>query len=116
MRCSHEVSEQKVWERIQNGVMKPHPYCRKCGALKNISSDRAKSLGHFLRALSEIRRCVERRGQKISEAQIRLIMKELIENDFDDLWSMSYTAQKNLFKSVVRKYVRIPEDLVERFL
>jgi len=117
MRCSHEKADEKVWDRTWNGVMKSHPYCRKCGALKNVSSDRARKMSHFLVVLSNLRREVEKRGYKISEAQIRLIMKELREiEDFDDLWSMSYSIQRRVFMDTVRKYVRVSRELLESVL
>ena len=113
MPCAHE-SNRKVWAKMQNGVMGIHPYCSKCGTLKNISSDRGKKISYFARALSRLRKNLERRGYKISEAQIRLIIKELNEIDgFEDIWWITFSKQKEIFISVVRKYIRVSEDFIE---
>ncbi len=113
MRCEHR-SSRKVWAKMQNGVMKPHPYCARCGTLKNVSSDKGKSINYFIVALSRLRKILERRGYKISDAQIRLIVKDLKNTDgFTDTWWMTFSRQKEIFTCVVWKYVKISKDLID---
>ncbi|RLI81589.1 hypothetical protein DRP04_05750 [Archaeoglobales archaeon] len=114
--CIHE-SNKKDWAKMQNGVMKLHPYCNKCGTLKNVSSDRGKKIGYFVMTLSKLRRVLERRGYKISEAQIRLIVKELSETEgFDDIWWITFSKQKEIFIQTVRKYIRVSRELLESMI
>lgn len=113
MSCVHE-SSKKDWVRMQNGVMKLHPYCNKCGTLKNVSSDRGKKISYFVNALSRLKKILERRGYKISEAQIRLIVKELSEIEgFDDIWWITFSKQKEIFIRTVRKYIKVSRELLE---
>ena len=113
MRCAHE-SNRKVWAKMQNGIVKLHPYCNNCGTLKNVSSDRGKKISYFVIALSRLRKILERKGYRVSEAQIRLIVKELSETDgFEDIWWITFSKQKEIFIQIVRKYIKVSRELLE---
>ncbi len=113
MQCVHE-SNRKDWAKMQNGVMRHHPYCNKCGTLKNVSSDRGKKISYFIMALSRLRKVLNERGYKVSEAQIRLIVKELSEVEgFDDTWWITFSKQKEIFIQIVRKYIKVSRELLE---
>ncbi len=102
---------------MQNGILKLHPYCNKCGTVKNVSSDKGKKISYFVASLSELRKILAKRGYKISDVQIRLIIKELGEIDgFDDTWWITFSKQKEIFISTVKKYVRVSEDVIEAVL
>ena len=117
VNCLHEADGCRVWLNMQNGIIKLHPYCKICGVVKNVSSDRGKKIGYFVAVLSRLRKVLERRGYKISESQIRLILKELSEFDeFKDLWWVTFSGQREIFVSVVRKYVRVSEDIIRSCL
>jgi hypothetical protein len=114
--CNHRAG-RKIWLDTQTGGLKLHPYCVNCGTIKNVSSDRGKKMGYFIRALSDLRKVLEMRGYKVSDAQIRLISKELSEYDgFDDLWWITFSKQKEIFVNVVCKYIRVSRELVESVL
>ncbi|MBE8539353.1 hypothetical protein [Geoglobus acetivorans] len=113
MGCDHE-SGKGDWARLPNGVMKLHPCCSKCGTLKNVSSDRGEKMSYFIITLSKLRKVLRERGYKMSEAQIRLIARELSETEgFEDTWWITFSAQREIFIQTVRKYVRVPRDLLE---
>jgi len=76
-KCKHELSSSKEWLPSDNGILKLHPYCRICGVVKNVSADKGKKLGYFVNILSALKRDLEKRGYKISQTQIRLILNEL---------------------------------------
>ena len=117
MECPHEPGYERYWLPMQNGVMKLHPYCERCGTIKNVSSDRGKKMGYFAAALSRLRKVMERKGYKISDAQIRLIMKELSETEgFEDVWWITFSKQKEIFVEVVKKYVKVSRDVIESVL
>lgn len=107
VRCKHEScgAAEKVWlpyefEGTRRGL-KPHPYCIHCGTVKNISSDKAKTMGHYTNMLARM---------PITKVQLRLIIKELKNMDFDDAYSMTKSEQEKVFSSVVRKYCKAPRE------
>jgi len=115
-RCLHRSSNDKVWLPTEIGVFKKHPYCVSCGVVKNISSDRGKSLGYFANVLANLKRYLESRGYKVSQAQIRLILKELKKLEADDIYSISFSKQKELFVDIAMKYIKVRRELIDGFL
>ncbi len=115
MACNHRDSPERYHLPMHNGIIAPHPACRECGYIKNISPDKAKKLGYFANVLAEMK---SHRGRKLlSDAQIRLILKELEKVEgFDDDYFMSFTAQKVAFIRAVRKYSSLSPSFVESFL
>jgi|Deesub1362B_J571_1020462.scaffolds.fasta_scaffold00502_5 hypothetical protein len=113
----HKSSYERVWLPSLNGLLQPHSLCESCGSVKNISSDRAKSLGYYTNTLAEIKSHLERKGGKLTQVQIRLIIKELegIE-DFADTYIMRGSVQKSIFINTVRKYTGFSRSLIESFL
>lgn len=112
MKCKHEVGGED-WLASQNGIVKLHPYCGKCGVVKNISSDKGRSMGYFMKCLSQLRRNLQKFGYKVSEAQIRLISNELCcREEFIDNWWVSFSQQKELYAKAVKKYVNVSKEVV----
>jgi hypothetical protein len=101
------------------------PYCSKCGIVKNIGSDRARKLGFFATALGRLKNRIDKEHDrstysiaKISEAQVRLVIKSLESVEaFDDPYAMTFHAQLELFEAAV-KYVRpdVPVAVLEEIL
>ena len=124
MSCAHKSCgiAEKVWHPyeiagVKNGV-KPHSYCIRCGTLKRVSSssDRSKSIGYYINALTEI---LKTPGEKkrITKVQIRLIVKELEGMaDFCDTYWVTKSAQDGMFIRVVQKYCKISEGFLKSFL
>lgn len=111
MSCDHKPcgNIQKVWlpyeVRGHMKGLKSHPYCLRCGAVKNISSDRAKPLGYFMNVLSSLH---------VTKVQTRLIAKDLEElEDFDDAFSISSFIQEQIFINIVKKYSSLPEHTIK---
>ena len=115
MSCTH-ISCDKEWLPAANGLLGLHPYCMRCGAVKNVSSDRGRKLGYFANAIHNLKNHLSRRNFKISQAQIRLIMKEFIDGGFDDVYSVSFSIQKKAFIQIVKKYIRVSEETVGCFV
>ena len=115
--CSHRScgTEQKIWLPVRNdgkSEVVPHPWCIKCGMVKNISSDRAKKMGYWINILSYISNRFN-----ITQAQKRLVVKELESYDgFDDTYSMRGSSQQKIFVEVVKKYLNIREETIYSFL
>ena len=72
---------------------------------------------YFIARLMKLRKVLRCMGYKVSEAQIRLIIKELADTDgFSDTWWITYTKQKEIFVSVVKKYVNVSKSFIESFV
>ncbi len=115
-KCLHKSSNDKVWLPLEIGVFKKHPYCVSCGVVKNVSSDRGKGLGYFANVLAKLKKCLEKRGYRISQAQIRLILKEFEEMNADDVYSISFSKQKEIFVNIAAKYIKVSRGMIESFL
>jgi len=104
-------SAEKVWlpyefEGRSRGL-KPHSYCIHCGAVRNISADRAKPMGYYMNILARL---------GITKVQIRLIAKELERVDFDDAYSMTRSEQKEVFTRVVKEHSKVRENRIRASL
>ncbi len=111
MSCDHKLcgNIQKVWlpyeVRGHMKGLKSHPYCLLCGAVKNISSDRAKPLGYFMNIVSSL---------PVTKVQTRLIAKDLEElEDFEDAFSISSFMQEQIFVNIVKKYSSLHEHTIK---
>ena len=119
MNCAHKSCgrNDKVWLPFEiageNKGLKLHPYCVHCGSVKNISSDRARNIGYYVNVLARMghhTRCV-------TKVQMRLIVKALEGCDgFEDPYSMTGYAQRNIFIDAVKKYCNLSEHLVSSML
>ena len=120
LKCEHLDcgNHEKVWlpHIIREDMcgLKSHPYCIKCGIVKNIGSDRAKGIGYFINVLSRLEKHLKLPG---STVRMRLSVKELEKlEDFEDIYSMSKHTQEKVFTSVVKKYYQIPDNTIQHFL
>ena len=115
--CEHNScgSTEKIWlpyyydSRMRG--LRPHPYCMVCGLIKNLSSDRPRTIGYYLNALSELSKTY-----KIAQVQIRLISQEFERQRLNDSYGMDRQQQEKLFIGIVRKYVNVPEKALTELL
>jgi hypothetical protein len=106
MVCEHKSYGEKAWlpyeYRGKLRGLKAHPVCSKCGLVKNVSSERPKSLGHYLNILGQLAI-----AYSISLVQIRLISRELV--CLGDSYGFCRHQQDEVFKEIVQKYAKVPE-------
>ena len=120
LKCDHVDcgNIEKVWLpyiiRERPIVLKSHPYCIHCGMVKNIGSDRAVGSGYFINALSQMEKYLKLPG---SSVRMRLVAKDL-ENieDFEDNYSMTKYAQEKTFINIIKKYYKLPDRTIQKFL
>ncbi|MFW6185380.1 MAG: hypothetical protein ACOC5C_01755 [Halobacteriota archaeon] len=112
----HETSSTREWLPGDNGLLKKHPYCVRCGTVKNISSDRGKKTGYFVNVIHSIKEHMERKDYIVTQAHTRLIIKEFEERGLGDSYSLRYSTQRKVFTELVKKYLRVSEDTVKNFL
>lgn len=72
---------------------------------------KGRELGYFAICLSKLRKILRKKGHKVSEAQIRLVMKDL--SNIDGFEEIDFSRQKGIFMSVVSKYVRVSRHTME---
>ena len=115
--CHHDSCgrEQRVWvptsERKGSDVSL-HPWCMKCGLIKNISDDNSHKIGYWMNVLSTISKRFS-----LTQVQKRLVAKELeSSNYFDDTYGSFGSAQKELFIETVRKHCNISHNTIDSFI
>ncbi len=111
--CEHK-SGGNEWLPILKGheedILALHPYCGSCGLVRNIGPDRAKRVGRYTEALSEVERFLKHESEKgarykLTECQKRLIVKTMEQDDiFTDLYGTLASAQEERFVEIVQKY------------
>ena len=115
--CEHKISgsREKIWlpyyfEGRERGL-KPHPYCIECGLIKNLSSDKPRSLGYFMILIAEL-------GERyrIAKIQTRLITLEMEKLALDDRFGMDRQQQEELFVEITIRILNVPERAVSELL
>ena len=114
--CKHESCgrECRVWlpvETITSEVI-PHPWCKHCGLVKNISDDRPKELGYWINILSRISNQFS-----LKKVQTRLVSKYLEDNRyFNDLYGITGSAQSSEFIKTVFRICKIPKNSINSLI
>jgi hypothetical protein len=115
--CEHKISgnTQKVWmpyyfEGRERGL-KPHPYCIECGLIKNLSSEKPRSIGYFMNIIAEL-------GvrYKIAKIQTRLIALDIERLALDDKFGMDRKQQEELFVEITTRILNVPARAVVELL
>ena len=111
--CEHKISgsREKIWltyyfEGRERGL-KPHPYCIECGLVKNLSSEKPRSIGYFMNLIAEL-------GirQKVAKIQTRLIALEMERLALDDKFGMDRKQQEDLFVEITTRILNVPARAV----
>lgn len=120
MKCKHLdcVNSEKIWLpytiRELSFGLQSHPFCIRCGMVRNITSDRSKSIGYFINVISNLNKHIKTPGASV---RMRLAVKELQQiEDFEDNYSMSKYVQEKTFINIIKKYYKIPERTIIQFL
>jgi len=111
--CRHRSIDDDwlpLLRRKSEMTLAPHPYCNKCGLVRNIGPDRPRKIGFYVDKLSELERYLKNEDSKggkskLTEAQKRLIVKDMAEQEvFNDLYGVLASTQKDKFIEIIRKY------------
>jgi hypothetical protein len=110
--CAHRAHDSD-WLPLLKGkselTLAPHPYCERCGLVRNIGPDRPRKLGYYtdvLNALEEHLENEHKKGgkHKLIEAQKRLIVKRMQEDElFQDLYGVLASSQEERFIEIVKE-------------
>ena len=109
MVCEHKSYGKVAWLPYEYmGLLrglKAHPYCSECGLVKNVSSNKPKSIGYYLNFLG-----ILAEAYSLSRVQLRLISREL--KCLEDPYGFSRYQQEEVFKEALLKYTTIPESFI----
>ncbi|OPY51074.1 MAG: hypothetical protein A4E49_02358 [Methanosaeta sp. PtaU1.Bin112] len=115
--CEHKMSgsREKVWlpyyfEGRERGL-KPHPYCVECGLIKNLSSEKPRSIGYFMNIIADLGN-----HYKVAKVQTRLIALEMEKQAMDDKFGMDRMQQEDLFVEIVTRILNIPARVVSEYM
>ena len=124
--CDHE-SRDYDWlpmlRKLESMTLAPHPYCEKCGLVRNVGPDRPKKVGYYMEVLSRIEKHLKKEHDKgskfkLTETHKRLIVKKIQDEEvFFDLYGVMATTQEERFLEIVKE-VRpdIEECVIEYYL
>ena len=116
-RCEHQKSgsKEKIWlpyyYKGRDRGLKPHPFCTECGLIKNLSSDRPRSIGFYMNVIAELGK-----HYKIAKVQIRLIALEMEKQALDDKFGMDRQQQEMLFVETTIRILNVPKKAVDELL
>ena len=115
--CEHKISgsKEKIWlphyfEGRDRGL-KPHPYCKECGLVKSLSSDRLHSIGYFMNIIAELGK-----HHKISQVQTRLIALEMEKQSISDAFGIDRHQQEILFIEITTRILNVSARSVTQLL
>lgn len=114
-KCSHRSCglEKQEWLPMYGSKdVARHPWCVKCGQVKNITDDKTKKLGYWMNALAEIANYYS-----LKQVQKRVISTELANHEeFNDTYGITGSYQKELFKSILNKYYKISSKVIDSII
>jgi len=100
---------------IRNKLLAPHPYCRRCGAVKNLSQGKAYGIGRYANLLARMK--YNKKEKLLSDIQVRLILGELKALEgFEDSYVMDREKQEEHFIRAVEKYSSLSKSYIAGFL
>ena len=116
-------SRERLWldrERRSPASAALHPYCVRCGTVKDLTLPRARPFGFYLAGLGRLREVLERSliHPKLAQVQGRLIAQRMAASgEFDDPYGTPGRRQLEAYAEAVRA-VRpdLDEELVLRML
>jgi len=104
--CNHKSCgrEHQIWlptnDDNQESDVNLHPWCVKCGLVKNISDDKPHKIGYWTNILSRISLHFP-----LTKCQKRLVIKELESFEcFNDMFGTTGSAQWRVFVKILQKY------------
>ncbi len=126
-RMPHEHREcgtrERVWLAKDGGSSASaakHPYCVRCGTVRNLTWPKAKPLGYYLSGVAALKEYLERSPihPKLARVQGHLITTRLAaRHEFEDPYGVSGQAQIDAYLGVIRALRRdLDEELLIRLL
>lgn len=90
-------------------TLAPHPYCEKCGLVRNVGPDKPRKVGFYMDVLSRIEKHLKREHDKggkykLTETHKRLIVKKIQDEEvFFDLYGVMASTQEEKFIDIIKE-------------
>ncbi|MEF8849068.1 MAG: hypothetical protein V5A68_08065 [Candidatus Thermoplasmatota archaeon] len=114
-KCGHKLCgrEKRVWIPCgddNSRSIEKHPWCTRCGLVKNISEDRPHKMGYWMNLLSFLSEVFD-----FTQVQKRLMAREIQQNEYlDDDFGAFGSSQKESFKNIICRYSKIDKRTIEQ--
>lgn len=115
----HELAQRSDWPWLPTqtcGHLAPHAYCRECGAVKAVGTAAPLKMGGIVNLIAKLSKRLHYDGVKITEAQRRLIVKELERREADDAFALTREVQLEVLAEVIGRYTGLHADVVIEYL
>lgn len=89
----------------------PHPYCTECGEVMGLGRAGGLDRGDLVNLFSRVEDRLEENGHTVTDAQRRLIFKQIDEQNLDDPFGFTKDNQLSNIAEVAAGYLGIPEDV-----
>lgn len=115
----HVLAPRDAWPWLptqEHRHLAIHPYCAACGGVKYVGSTRALPLGGLANLAAHLRATLGRQGRKVTEAQMRLIMKRLQRAEASDTFTQGRATQERLLLQAFAAYTSLDETTLATYL
>lgn len=115
----HNIAPRDTWAWLptqDRGFLMPHPWCADCGEVAALGTSRGLDFGGLVNLLGRLARRLKEHGHRLTEAQQRLIVRDIKKSDLDDRFGLSRDAQLKILSEIAGKHLRMPTDIVESYV
>lgn len=114
-RHEHTLASPDEWPWLParpGGPIFQHPYCKECGLVKAIGSHRPMKDGDLVNIVAALSDRFTATGRKVSQAQRRLIHRELETAEAGDAFAYTKEGQIALLVGIYSRYTGVPPEVV----
>lgn len=118
-RPAHVLADHDHWPWLptpDHGHLAQHPYCEGCGGVRYLGSLRPLKMGALVNLATRLADRVRADGRKVTEAQFRLIMKQLTTDHADDTFVVSRPMQERILVASFSRCTGLDAATVQSYL
>ena len=115
----HQVAHRQTWPWLPtsgSGILAPHPFCEDCGLIKIVGTNRGLDMGGLMNLISKLYRRLRDAGVHATEAQKRVVVKNLEAAKAHDDFGLSRRHQNHLVSRIVGECLGVRPSVVESYL
>lgn len=115
----HVPASRDTWPWLplsSGGRVARHPYCRACGLVKFVGSNGALPAGGLHNLIARLGRLLSGTGMKITEAQRRLITRDIEADRIHDVYGLSREQQGELLARIIGSRLGLVPEVVMSYL
>lgn len=115
----HRLATPSRWPWLpaqRSGILARHPYCTDCGQVKFVGAGRALDVGGLANLLWRLARFLREIGLRLTEAQVRLILRQLTARELVDPFAISQDSQEAHLVALLTVCLGHPPEVVQSYL